>query len=313
MKKVLTALLFLNINMVYSQEIIPITVQSTGVSASANASLDVKGQEAFISAVICGVRDILNEIYFRHGEGIKISSVTSVEEGKVLSDIVNSSIKGVTGDFYINSQTTVVNFEDLKDIIHCEFNDASILILNYELASPPVDLLKFPKYKPFPAKTSEFSLKYISSRINKENNKLELEIELTYHYDPSKRIVDSATQGFSPIDFSFVKDKSGDYVYEDVTVAGKAFGGEDDTPKSVRDNAYDTACRNAIENVNGVFIQSLTKVENHILTKDEIISKTLGVCKIIDKNYSSNFNSEGNFEVECKILAKVPLIKLKSQ
>ena len=98
-----------------------------------------------------------------------------------------------------------------------------------------------------------------------------------------------------------------------VKIDGTSFGGEDDTPKLIQDKAYDTACRNAIEYVNGVFIQSLTETKNAMLTKDEIISKTLGIAHVSDKKFQSKFSSSGNFEIICTITAKIPIMEILTE
>jgi hypothetical protein len=62
--------------------------------------------------------------------------------------------------------------------------------------------------------------------------------------------------------------------------------------------------------LNGVFIQSLTEVENSMLKKDEIISQTIGIANVLDKKFNSRFTSEGNFEVVCSVIAKVPILRI---
>jgi len=66
--------------------------------------------------------------------------------------------------------------------------------------------------------------------------------------------------------------------------------------------------KNAVENVNGVYIQALSEVENAILTRDEIISQTLGIAKIVKKSFSPGFTAQGNYEITCTVSAKVPII-----
>ena len=110
--------------------------------------------------------------------------------------------------------------------------------------------------------------------------------------------------------FEYQKDGSGDYVFEKTTIDGAAYGGGDDAPDAIRKNALDEALRNAVEKVNGVYIQSLSKRENAVLTKDEIISRTLGVAKVLERKFTPKFTSEGNYEVVCTVTADVPIMIL---
>jgi hypothetical protein len=78
----------------------------------------------------------------------------------------------------------------------------------------------------------------------------------------------------------------------------------------MKKKALDDAPRNAVEKVNGVFIQSLTEIENSMLKKDEIVSQTIGIASVVDKKFFSRFTSEGNFEIVCSAIAKVPILRI---
>lgn len=296
------------INVTKAQDIFPITVTSFGISASEDASLEVKAQEAFVSAVIAGVRDILANI------STSIEGETQVDDkGEIISDIITSTTEGKIGDFKVDAQTSVVDFEMVADIVKCDFNDEKIVILKGKLVYPPINMLKFPEFKPFPKKISDIQLKYVSSSMDKPSGELQLCIELEYLYDPSVQIDASSRNISSPVSFRYITDRNGDYIFKSVKIDGTSFGGEDDTPKLIQDKAYDDACRNAIEYVNGVFIKSLTETKNAMLTKDEIISKTLGIAHVLDKNFQSKFSSSGNFEIICTITTNIPIMEILAE
>lgn len=293
---------------VCAQDLIPIKTISYGISTTENASLEVKGQEAFVSAVVSGVRDILTML------GMQVESQMQVnDKGEIISDIITSNTEGSIHDFRINTQTSVINAEIAADVIQCDFRGEKIVLLKGKLAYPPVDMLTFPDYKPFPKDISGIRLKYLSSSLDKKTGELQLGIELEYMHDPNKPVNAKSQSLHKPVRFRYLTDAGGQYIYKTVSMEGTSFGGEDDTPKNVQDRAYDEACRNAVEFVNGVFIRSLTEIENAMLTRDEIMSQTLGIAKVSDKHFDSQFSSSGSFEVTCTVTARIPIMEILAE
>jgi hypothetical protein len=80
--------------------------------------------------------------------------------------------------------------------------------------------------------------------------------------------------------------------------------------RNIRDKALKEALRNAVEHGNGVFIQAVTEVKNAITTRDEIISQSIGLARVVEKDFIPQFTSQGNYQVTCKVTANVPVMEL---
>jgi hypothetical protein len=78
----------------------------------------------------------------------------------------------------------------------------------------------------------------------------------------------------------------------------------------IREKALKEALRNAVEHNNGVLIQAVTEVKNAIATRDEIISQSIGLALVLEKDFIPQFTSQGNYQVTCKLTANVPLVEL---
>ncbi|MBF0121428.1 MAG: hypothetical protein HQK79_21570 [Desulfobacterales bacterium] len=303
MKTLLLALILIVTPVVlYSQEIKKIEAEGCGFPYSKSATLEIQKQEAFVAAIIDAVRGVAEQI-----EGnVSLKSFMQVDNGNISNDKLFTVIKGIIGDFFIDSQVFVENFLVIEDIISCKYKDNNILVRNGNLMSPPVEFLSFPKWHNLPKNISGIEIKSLEWKMI--NSNLGYSIKASYSFDLSSKIKSKGRQEARIISFDYKKDKENNFIYETVKINGKAFGGGDDTPDNVRKKALDDALRNAVEKINGVFIQVLTEVKNMTLTKDEIISQTIGVAKVLEKKFSSKFNTEGNFEVNCSLIAKVPIM-----
>lgn len=124
---------------------------------------------------------------------------------------------------------------------------------------------------------------------------------------------DTKEEQIKKISFLYKKDILGRQIFRTIETYGVAFGGEDDSPIVIRQKACKNALRNAIEEINGVYIQSLTKVKNFKLTSDDIISQTVGIAKIKTRKIIPEFTSEGAFSINCKIVVDVPLMTIISK
>jgi len=111
----------------------------------------------------------------------------------------------------------------------------------------------------------------------------------------------------------FKKDDNNNQVYKQVVRKGLSYGGEQDSIKSIQELACKNALVKAIQDVNGVYIQTITQVKNSLITQDDIFSKTLGIAKIKNKKTYPEFNSNGSFKIECEVTADIPEITYNIQ
>lgn len=303
MKQILSILSFMFVMGVGNAEAMKnIDVKGYGLPASKHASLEVKKQEAFASALVVGTRNIVEIIYKS-----KIQSIAVVKEFKVVSEKMLSTAQGTIKDFEIDSQTMIEGQKLLEDIISCNFKEQKIVVRHNKLVFPSIDFLNFPNWQSAPKAISGIDIRNIAWEWDKSIGDWACIVDLSYLFDPLK-IKKEEKQKAKVLTFKYEKDNSGNLIFQTVTIEGAAYGGGDDTPDRVRKNALDDALRNAVEKTNGVYIQTLSEVKDTILTKDEIISQTLGVAKVLDKNFAPRFTSEGNYEITCTVTAKVPIM-----
>lgn len=304
MKRILIILsIILLATFVYAGDFNRIEALGVGAPVSQHASLETKKQEAFFAAFVAGVREL---IAITHGMNIesRIRFVDQKDSEKTLA-----STQGVIKDIAINSQLMVEGSLVTEDIISCTYKKQKIVVRQSKLVFPPIEFIEFPNWQNRPKTISGIDIKNIEWNWSETGGDRQCLITLAYLYDPSiiKKKKGGEAKKFT---FKYEKDNLGNLIYESVMIDGTAYGGGNDAPDGIRKNALDEALKNAIEKVNGVYIQTLTKVENATLTKDEIISQTLGVAKILEKKYKPKFTSQGNYEVTCTVSAKVPLMIL---
>lgn len=303
---ILTSVLFpYNVNAVQKE----FEAKGEGLSFSKDATLEVQKQEAFIAAFFAGLNEIAENIAI-FKKTLIIKSIPIKQSGVLVHEALFSAVREKIGDFEIDSQTIIENL-DLKDyIINIDYNNQKFILKNFELISPPIEFVDFPEWNNPPKSISGINLKDLKYRGDKDKIWV-CTVMLSYLYDTDKIKKERTMKvEVKTLDFEFQRDNSNNYVFETIIINGSAYGGGTDTPDIIRKKALDDALRNAVEKVNGVFIQSITEVENAQLTKDEIISQTLGIANVIDKKFNPKFTSEGNYEIVCTITAKVPIVRI---
>jgi hypothetical protein len=273
-----------------------------GFISRKKSPIGVRKQEAFVDALLGGVRNIAEEIA-KLKKTHRFKTIKSKKSGKDIETLF-FNIREKVGDFEIDSQSIIEDATIKDDLININYKGQQFVIKNFELISPPVEFVDFIKWNNPPKKISVIEIKGI--QWNEKEGEVALLISYPFDAAKSRKIGKEA----KTLDFEFQKDNSGNFVYKTVTIEGLAHGGGEDTPDAMRKKALNDGLRNAVENVNGVFIQSLTEVENSTLSKDEIISQSLGIAQVIDKKFNPRFTSEGNFEMVCTVTAKVPLVRI---
>jgi hypothetical protein len=278
-----------------------IEMEGVGMPASEDAPLEIKKQEAFIAAVLTGIRNVAE--YTGPSTVKTILKYKDENKKEISSDKIFLSFHGKIENIEVDSQSIVENWETKDDLININYNGQSFIIKMSKLLSPPIEFVEFPKWDNPPKTISGIDIKDI-----KWDAKEEVTVKLSYLYDSTK--VKNEPKDVKILNYEFEKDKSGSFIYQTISIDGIAHGGGTDTPDAMMKKALDQALRNAVEKSNGVFIQSLTQVENSMLKKDEIIVQTMGIANVVDKKFNSRFNSEGTFEIVCSVIAKVPILRI---
>jgi len=291
-------------------EQIKFEAQGDGLPYSKNAPLEIQKQEAFIAAFFTGLSQIAELIAdYKKIPIVKENPIK--QKGPLLHDKIFASVHEKVAEFNVDSQTIVEDYLVKAYIVNTDYNNQKIIIKEFRLISPPLEFLELPLWNSSPKEISGVGIKNISWEWDKNENGWLCSISLSYLYDTAKTEKDKKVKNeVKTLDFEFQKDNSNNYVFDTVLINGSAYGGGADTPDIIRKKALDDALRNAVEKVNGVFIQSLTEVENAQLTKDQIISQTLGIAKVINKKFVPKFTSEGNYEIVCTVTAKVPIVRI---
>ena len=279
-----------------------IEVEAIGSPASEDALLDIKKQEAFIAAVLAGMRNITEYTTPTKVKGLIKGK--DKEKKEIASDKIFSCLHATLENIEIDSQSILENFELKDDLINVSYNGQMFIIKKFKLVSPPIEFVDFPKWNNPPKAISNIHIKDMSWDAKEEL----FAVKLSYLYDSSK--IKKERRDAHILNYEFEKDRSGDFIFQIITIDGATHGGGTDTPDAMKKKALDDAPRNAVEKVNGVFIQSLTEIENSMLKKDEIVSQTIGIASVVDKKFFSRFTSEGNFEIVCSAIAKVPILRI---
>lgn len=122
-----------------------IRVKGSSPPPSKDAPIEIRAQEQFVVAVLIGIRNI--------AELVKETEIDH-KEGKIFS-----SIHGKIGDFELDSQTIVdtekFNSEDLINVIYM---GQKFVIKNFQLISPPIESVKFPKWDNPPKTISDVEI-----------------------------------------------------------------------------------------------------------------------------------------------------------
>lgn len=286
-------------------------VEGHGFSVSEGMPIEVQKQEAFVAAFFSGISRIAERLAELKETTIVEGKLVKDKEGKMVHDKIFVAFRERVGEFNVDSQSILVDAE-LKDyIINVEYSNQKVILKMLKMISPPLEFFEFPMWNTSPKKIFGIDLKDVQWEWDKDDKNWFCTVLLSYLYDKTKIEKGKKEKIIAKnLDFEFQRDNSNNYVFETIKITGSAYGGGADTPDAIRKRALEAALRNAVEKVNGVFIQSLTEVENAQLIKDEIISQTLGIANVIDKKFNPRFTSEGNYEVSCTVTAKVPILRI---
>ncbi len=283
-----------------------VTITSTGCGWTPQEEISINSQKqtAFVTSFVDGLVGLVEYIH-----GTKVDVINQKENGNNKRKIIAGTSQGRIGDFTISKQTIVNNYELTADMVNCEFGGKTIIIKHGKLIFPSIDLVSIPNWQEMPDMISGVRVDKVNWEVG-NNNRLLCKTKVAYQYDPSRIVKTGNTRPKNLNSFVYQKDGSGHYVFQRVKGEGTSYGGGGDTPNEIREKALKQALRNAVEKTNGVYIESLSQVKNGKLTKNEIMAKTLGIAKVVDKQYSARFNTAGNYEVTCTVIAKVPIMLL---
>lgn len=164
-------------------------VDASGVGASLEASqdapLEIKKQEAFVAAFLDGIRNIAEQI------AKPDPPPTTEARGKA---IFNSLSKNIAG-FEMDSQSIIKDFRTVEDVIVVKFGGQRFVIKGYQLISPPIEFVEFPKWDNPPAAISGIQIQGLEWEIDEREEGAVCTIKLLYHYDATKsEIIKSDTK-----------------------------------------------------------------------------------------------------------------------
>jgi hypothetical protein len=282
-----------------------VTITSTGYGWTPQEEISINSQKqtAFVTSFVDGLVRLVKHIH-----GTKLATITK-ENGNNKRKIIAATSQGRIGGFTISEQGIINNYELITNMVNCEFGDETIIIKLGKLIFPIIDSVSIPNWQEMPDMISGVKVDEVNWEVG-NNNRLLCKTRVAYQYDPSRIVKTGNTRPKNLNSYVYQKDGSGHYVFKRVKGEGTSYGGGGDTPNEIREKALKQALRNAVEKTNGVYIESLSQVKNGKLTKNEIMAKTLGIAKVVDKEYSAKFNTAGNYEVTCTVISKVPIMLL---
>jgi hypothetical protein len=277
-----------------------------GKIVSDTGSLSDRKQEAFIAAVLGALQEIGERIL-----GVEINSFTKVSKTSIVEyESTLAKARWKFGDFQGEGQTITENFGVKLSLITLHYQKQTIVVQDFRLISPPVGFVEFPHWGSNPRNISDVQIKTIEwVPPDKDFPYGGCIVSLVYRHEAliqAKR----EQRSLKSLSFKFIRDQAGNPVYKKVVIDGIAFGGGKDTLDDIREKALKEALRNAVEHGNGVFIQAVTEVKNAITTRDEIISQSIGLARVVEKDFIPQFTSQGNYQVTCKVTANVPVMEL---
>ncbi|MBA3018524.1 MAG: hypothetical protein FP811_10335 [Desulfobacteraceae bacterium] len=160
-----------------------IYVEGIGGSISKDAPLEIRKQEAFVAAFLVGIRDIAEKIAV-----LEKRPITKWKGGAIFSNLR----KKVAG-FEVDSQSIIKEFELTEDFIIINFKGQRFIIKNWQLISPPVEFVEFPKWDNPPATISGVQIQDL--KWEEDEGEALCTIKLLYHYEATKsEIIKSDTK-----------------------------------------------------------------------------------------------------------------------
>jgi hypothetical protein len=278
-----------------------------GKILSDRGSLSDRKQEAFIAAVLDALQKIGEMIY-----GVELNSFTKVSKPTIVEyESILAKARWKFGDFQGEGQMITENFDVKLYLISLHYKKQTIIAQDFRLISPPVGFVEFPHWGSNPRFISDVQIKTIEwFPPDKDFSYGGCTVRLLYRHEGSMIQAKKEQKSPKSLSFKFIRDQAGNLVYKKVVIDGIAFGGGKDTLDDIREKALKEALRNAVEHSNGVFIQTVTEVKNAISTRDEIISQSIGLARVLEKDFIPQFTSQGNYQVTCKLKANIPLMEL---
>jgi hypothetical protein len=278
-----------------------------GKILSDTGSLSDRKQEAFIAAVLGALQEIGERIY-----GVELNSFTKVSKPSIVEyESTLAKARWEFGDFQGEGQMITENFNVKLNLITLHYKKQTIIAQDFRLISPPVGFVEFPHWGSNPRFISDVQIKTIEwFPPDKDFSYGGCTVRLLYRHEGSMIQAKKEQKSPKSLSFKFIRDQAGNLVYKKVVIDGIAFGGGKDTLDDIREKALKEALRNAVEHSNGVFIQTVTEVKNAISTRDEIISQSIGLARVLEKDFIPQFTSQGNYQVTCKLKANIPLMEL---
>jgi hypothetical protein len=277
-----------------------------GKIVSDTGSLCDRKQEAFIAAVLGALQEIGERIY-----GVEINSFTKVSKTSIVEyESALAKARWKFGDFQGEGQTITENFDVKLYLITLQYKKQTIIAQDLRLISPPIGFVEFPHWGSNPSYISDVQIKTIEwVPLDKDFPYGGCIVSLVYRHEAPIQ-AKKQEKSLKSLSFKFIRDQAGNPVYKKVVIDGIAFGGGKDTLDDIREKALKEALRNAAEHGNGVFIQAVTEVKNAITTRDEIISQSIGLARVLERDFIPQFTSQGNYQVTCKVTANVPVMEL---
>jgi len=277
-----------------------------GKILSNTGSLSDRKQEAFIAAVLGALEEIGERIY-----GVQLNTFSKVlKSGVVEYDSILSKARWKFGDFQGEGQAIVENFNVKLYLITLQYRKQTIIAQDLRLISPPISFVEFPHWASNPRFISDVEIKTIEWIPPDKNFPYGgCAVKLVYQHETPIQ-AKKQEKSLRSLSFKFIRDQAGNPVYKKVVIDGIAYGGGKDTLDDIREKALKEALRNAVEHGNGVFIQAVTEVKNAITTRDEIVSQSIGLAQVLEKDFVPQFTSQGNYQVTCKVTANVPVMEL---
>lgn len=152
-----------------------IYVEGEACSISKDSPLETRKQEAFIAAFLVGIRNIAEKI-------AEPEKLPFIEWEKI--DTGSSNFHKKVAGFEVDSRTIMKKFLVTEDLIIIIFKGQRFIIKNFQLISPPVEFVKFPKWNNPPAAISGIQIQ--DMEWEEDEGEGCYTIKLLYDYDATK-------------------------------------------------------------------------------------------------------------------------------
>jgi len=319
---------------------IVIQVKGYGYNNSDEPDLKTRKQEAFVAAILNGIKTLSEEIaqstntvsfsnntierkdseftsnmivsnnisLYDFNIQYKLIHLSEIKEGKLINDKFYLSSDVFLGDFEIEYQAYINSGKLEIDTMNCNYKNTKILINQAKMIFPTIKTLDFYHWENPPKDIHGVKLTQLLWK--EESKAIECIALFIFSFDPSKVKILKEKKSIKKIKFEYQKDRTGEILYKTTTTVGKAYGGDHDTPYSVKQAADMIAKRKAIEDVIGLNIQCSVAMTQGSISKEEILSNSMEYLLILDKKFILNPTSQGTIEVSCILTAKIPVMRI---